>query len=119
MRFLSPRYELRRMRMTAGIWLTILVVLLPAVRGNPQDSLVSHMDSRQQATTDHGRSATFSSLPISTPGGDKLFPYSGLSALPSMADLSFTDRSMTGDGKPIAWLLDSTVRSRAPPSRNL
>jgi hypothetical protein len=105
--------------MTAALWLTILVVFLPAVQCGPQDSLVLHLDSRQHATTDTSLSVTFSSLPISTPGGDKLFPYSGLSALPSVGDLFFAIRFSTGDGKPIAWLLDATVRSRAPPSQNL
>lgn len=96
--------------------LTVLVALFPVVQSHPHNSSVLQMDDYQHAAKDARHFATFSDLSTSTQNGKRLFSYTGLIALPPVVDLFLTARSSTKASSSIVWLLEATVRPRAPPS---
>jgi hypothetical protein len=103
--------------MTA-LWLTVLVVLLPTAQWHPHDYFFSQSEDHQHVTIEARHVATLSSLPPST-GGEKLFPYTMVIALPPMVGLSLSARSSNEEGQSLVWLLGATARPRAPPSLKL
>jgi hypothetical protein len=101
-----------------SLWLVGFIILLPAIQGFSHDRFIAPSSGHpQHAANDARHFGTFSSFSASSAlGAGKLFPYTGLIALPPMADLSLSFRSSTRDRESISWLLEATIQSRAPPS---
>ena len=99
-------------------WLVGFLVLLPVIQGFAHDRFAAHSGGHpQHAANDARHFGTFSSFSASfTPGGGKLFPYMGPIALPPLVDVPLSVQSSTRNRQSIAWQIEATVQSRAPPS---
>jgi hypothetical protein len=111
-------FAIRNTHGRVSFWLVGFIVLLLVIQGFSHDRFVELFgDHPQHAANDARHFSVFSSFSASSPlAGGKLFPHTGLIALPPTVALSLPVRSSTWDRESIAWLLEAAVPSRAPPS---